>query len=361
MQGAIPTTVHKPTLLGDLGQRFGSYLALGAVAIFGLVILPALFHTLADHDVLLGQRVSLIAAVWLIIGLVLSVIALRAFAAIKTVLQSRLGSALDAIPELTAASGDLGTDTGPRRAAATSVARLLDLVILLVIQAMLRPPLVGVSKELISEAWVDGGYVVLVVCVTLFFLIDLRRASRPLIERLLWLGLNRVVPTAGFQTTSAAETFATRMTTTNAARSGTLARSAPPMSRSVAAPTAATVAAGAAEATVLSPPDAAAEPTLLAPPLDRGAADATVLAGAAGDEPVAATRHPVSSEGSGASPPAASAEPTILAAPLPAGSTDATVIDPAIAGESGEATIILEGPAKGPSTASTEPPREGKR
>lgn len=356
MQGAIPTTIGKRSLVGDLNQRYGQYLGLIIVALLGLVLLPALFHALADHDVLIGGLVSLINAVWLVVGLILSVVALRSYAAMKRVLRERLVSALDAIPELIGETGDLTTAADIREDASRSVTRLLDLVVLLIIQAMLRPPMIGVGKNLLPEAWIDGAYVVLVVLIALFILFSLRRASRPLIERLLWLGLNRVIPTAGFQTSSAAATFATRMTTTNASRSATPSRSAesPPPA---AGADEGTVAAGiGAEATVLAPAIVTAEDTVLAPSPPAEAGAATMLAPAGGEgseETILAPAEP---------PEAAVVADSTAVLPPERPDDQAKVINGRVDPGASQATVVLEESTLGKAPAtSVEPPREGKR
>jgi hypothetical protein len=250
---------------------------------------------------------------------------------------------------------------------------LLDLVLLLIVQGTLRTPLVAVASSQAPQAIVDGAYVVVVVLIALFMLIRLRALAAPLAERVAWIGLNQLVPTAGFATTTSAVTaFTTRLATTTGGRSTT----GTPVSagrQSVATPSRAEVsssaptvlagpAQGGSEATVAAPP------TILAPasagPESNG--EATVLAPPAPTENLAEGRDELVVPPAGVAPPG---EATILetppASPSSGPTPDATIVqteqeakpeatETLVDAPAADGTLILPARAAPPATASED-------
>jgi len=278
---------------GIWARRYQTTLELLVAAFFGLIIFPVIFLALRGRDVRLGGQISLVNLVWLVLALVACVIVFRTRAALVQFAARAVDRLLASLPE---ATGPIGGSPAPgsnaklsddAQAEGRAVARgLLDLVFLLVIQAILRPPLVGVISGVAPAAWVDGLYVVVVVVLAIAILVGLNRAGKPLAERLTWLGLNQFVPTAGFATSSATAAFTVRLATTSS-RLATAARaprsqpnlaSAPGADSSaatlVAAETVAAVPSSAVEATVLAPVPVltGSEATLVEPPVAKSPA-----------------------------------------------------------------------------------------
>ncbi len=75
---------------------------------------------------------------------------------------------------------------------------LLDIALVLLVAATLRAAAVGIAAHYLSRTWAEVGFVVLVLLVTLLVLARLFRTGGPVLVLLLWSGLDRVVPTAGF-------------------------------------------------------------------------------------------------------------------------------------------------------------------
>jgi len=280
MQGALPVPTGR-RLGGDSPlARYWLYASAVVAVIIGLLILPAIFHALGAHEVRVSDPVPVLDVVWLILGVALSVFLVGSRGAMLKQLSGVVRARLEDLQRNSdpIAVGDdptrsLAINTNLPLAGASTAARLFDIVFLLVIQAIIREPLVGVVSSWVPEAMVDGAYVVVIVLLALVLLMNVRSVSRPLLDYLLWLGLDTAVPTAGFGTSNASETF-TRMTTTaTTSRSGSGPRSTTSGRRSLApveAPTLAgpdalmpTMLAGSVEATVAAPP--LQEATVVAP------------------------------------------------------------------------------------------------
>jgi hypothetical protein len=85
----------------------------------------------------------------------------------------------------------------PRQAIGSGLA-VLDVVLVLLVAATLRNPAVALAGHYVSPTWAEVGLVVLVLVATLLVLMKLFRTAGPVVVLLLWSGLDRVVPTAGF-------------------------------------------------------------------------------------------------------------------------------------------------------------------
>ena len=227
MQGALPASPRSPLAGNSFVARYGTYAGAVVAALIGLLVLPALFHAIDANGIQIADRVSVVDIVWLVVGVVLSIVLLATRGAMVGQLSTAIRTRLEVVQQNTDTRGTGESVRAPQphanlpSAGSTTAARLFDIIFLLVIQAILREPLIGVAKAWVPEATVDGAYVVLVVVIALVFLINVRAVSRPLLDYLLWLGLDAAVPTAGFVTSNASETF-TRMTaTTTTSRTGT--------------------------------------------------------------------------------------------------------------------------------------------
>jgi hypothetical protein len=76
---------------------------------------------------------------------------------------------------------------------------LLDLALLLLVQATLLGPVLALADRfLVRRTWADSAFVALVVLLALLLLLKLWRMGGPVLVLLLWWALDRVVPTAGF-------------------------------------------------------------------------------------------------------------------------------------------------------------------
>lgn len=231
MQGALPASSRSPLAGNSLVSRYGIYAGAVVATLIGLLVLPALFHAIEANDIQIAGRVSVVDIVWLVLGVVLSVFLLATRGAMLSQLSGAIRARLEFLQQNTNSRGigEPGKAPMPHSdlpaAGSTTAARLFDIVFLLVIQAIIREPLIGVARAWVPEATADGAYVVLVVLIALVLLMNVRTVSRPLLDYLLWLGLDAAVPTAGFVTSNASETF-TRMTaTTTTSRTGTGRRS----------------------------------------------------------------------------------------------------------------------------------------
>ena len=81
---------------------------------------------------------------------------------------------------------------------AAALCAVLDLVLILVMQNTVREPLLMLMSAYTSSAWVEAGFVVVVVVLALFVLSHIYRTSKPVSAYLAWSVLDRLVPTAGF-------------------------------------------------------------------------------------------------------------------------------------------------------------------
>ncbi len=211
---------------------------------------------------LLGGQVSLVDLVWLLATLVLCIVIIWGRVRIGRLLGQTVGAMLAGVKRDTVPSSRRDGRELPRLGASLALG-LFNLALVLIVQSLLRPPLVTVGAAYARKSYVDAGIVVLVFLVALLMLLRLYAASRPLIEQLVWAGLEQVVPTAGYETPKTAPAIP---------RPAASAAVTPARSR----PAEATVAAqnaGAAEAMAVaaevtlaaSPPAAAAEATMAAP------------------------------------------------------------------------------------------------
>jgi hypothetical protein len=108
---------------------------------------------------------------------------------------------------------------------------ILDIVLLLLVQSALRDPILTLTDHfLIPRTTAESAFVVVVELIAVLMLIKLYRAGAPVLVLLLWWGLDRVVPTAGFLGSRAA------------AVASAPTRSSRPLSAPVATPVEATVA-----------------------------------------------------------------------------------------------------------------------
>lgn len=212
MDSAVPNPSVASTRFGSLSRRYRAIVELVVAAGLGLVLLPALFAALRDRDIVLGGRVSAVHLVWALLAVIVGAVLLRDRASVRRDLEQSIKRLERVFP----ASEDGSSDT----IALGSIASggVLDLVLLLVIQAIVRVPVVTLIGAFAPPERVDSAFVVLVVVAALAILIHLHHASRPLTERLVWAALNQLVPTAGFTTPNAATAFATRLSTTTRPR-----------------------------------------------------------------------------------------------------------------------------------------------
>jgi hypothetical protein len=270
-QAEAPTAA-RTRLVGWVGHN-QSVLNLIGGAFVGLVVLPVVFSALGRFDARIAGRFSVVDLVWLVLAAVAAFAMLRARATLSIMAASAATRVLAIHPDsgtvlagAAASAPSTAVDAADR---GSTIARgLLDLALLLLIQATLRAPLVGLLSGQVDNALVDGVYVVVVVVLALVILIRLYRSGHPLVEQLTWLALNQIVPTAGFAATSVSATFTTRLATvtsrptTGPASSPPSAAPPTPISATAEAPTLAadpTVAADALQATLPAP-----EPTILA-------------------------------------------------------------------------------------------------
>lgn len=82
--------------------------------------------------------------------------------------------------------------------AVTALLAALDIALLLLVQSTLRAPLLAVAQGYVRETWAETAFVAVVVALALLILAKLYSAGAPVLVQLVWWGLDRVVPTAGF-------------------------------------------------------------------------------------------------------------------------------------------------------------------
>ncbi|HEY2592404.1 MAG TPA: hypothetical protein VGK33_00735, partial [Chloroflexota bacterium] len=85
----------------------------------------------------------------------------------------------------------------PRRAVAGTLA-LVDVVLLLLILSTLRDPVLAIAGDYVTPQQSETVFVAVLVLLSLVALVKLYRTGGPVLLLLLWWGLDRVVPTAGF-------------------------------------------------------------------------------------------------------------------------------------------------------------------
>jgi hypothetical protein len=284
-----PTTAR--TGLAGWVSHNQSVVKLVGAAFVGLVILPIIFPALGRFDVNLGGRISVVDLIWLVLAAVAGFAMLQARGTLSIMAGSAASRLLAMVPGTSnagtgaaAVSPSVLTPTHDLAERGGAIARgLLDLVLLLLIQATLRPPLVGLLSGTGTPALVDGAYVVVVVALALVILFRLYRSVHPLAEQLTWLALNQIVPTAGFAASSVSATFATRLATATS-RPATVTAPTPPPAEVAAAVS--------AEG---SAPTIAAEPTIAAADLQSTlpAEQPTILAAPPNHPPVESTEATV--------------------------------------------------------------------
>gem|GEM_PF-5327263 len=180
--------------------RYRLYAGAVIAAVIGLLVLPAVFHALSAHDVEIANRFSMLAVIWFVLGLIISGYLLTTRGTILGKADHAIRVRFSPLNALAANSPGSSAATDYPAAASGTVIRVADLIYLLIIQAILREPFVAVAKSFAPEAIIDGAYVGLVFLIAVALLVGMRTGSRPLLDRLLWLGLDQIVPTAGYDT-----------------------------------------------------------------------------------------------------------------------------------------------------------------
>ena len=90
----------------------------------------------------------------------------------------------------------------PPRQAVRSGLALLDVVLVLLVAATLRAPALALVRHFVAETWAEVAVVAIIIVAVLVVLGKLFRTGGPVLVLLLWSGLDRVVPTAGFVATT---------------------------------------------------------------------------------------------------------------------------------------------------------------
>lgn len=325
MQGVVPGQTKTGRGLGDWLGRYPGAIQLVVAAILGLVVFPSLAAALKRYDVLIGNRVSAVDTVWLVVAIVLCGVCLWARASLSATLGQTVRGLIAGTP---------ARQPTALRSRATSVdlpalglaigSGVFDLMLLLVIQGIIRVPLVDVVSAYQPRAVVDGAFVVLVFVIALVILVGLYRAGKPLTEYLVAVGLDRLIPTAGFAAGDLPEVAPTRTMT----RPPSPARGAVPEGEPTVA---AGGRSGAAEA-----PTLAAGATLVA-----AASAATLVAPSGGEATVLAPAATPTRQDAAASPPIVGTdEPTL---PESGGApSDATRVAPVDSNEASTAPATVQ-------------------
>jgi hypothetical protein len=296
MEGVIPNQTGAKSRVADVIGRYPGVIPLVVAVILGLVVFPAIANGLKDHDVQINSRISLINLVWLGIAVVLSIVCLVARSSLRRELGEGLRKLIVGTQSTETPSRPGGSSTPDLPGLGVGIVRgLFDLLLLLIVQGIVRAPLVGVVDAYQPKAIVDGVFVALVVLISLIMLFGLYRKSCPLTEHLVAVGLDRVVPTAGFAAGNLPDTPAPRtITRTSVPSSASRASSESTVASGVRMPSsdAPTIAAAAtiaapAEATVVDPRSmvaASSEATIAAPLEAPPAPSSPVVEPAAGDD-----------------------------------------------------------------------------
>ncbi len=155
-------------------------------ALLGLVALPTLFGAGAA-GIPSGDRVSVDAMLWLIVGLALSVWLLV------------LAPGLASVVVLAIARLELrGSVARVPRPSTGAVARLIVAIVdVALIQAILRQPLVSVLGVVADPTTVEATFAAGTLVVLIVTLVWLHQSARPLIEATAWQLLDAVIPTSG--------------------------------------------------------------------------------------------------------------------------------------------------------------------
>lgn len=180
-------------------RRHPTVLVLIGAVVIGLLLSPV-FRAIEDEAplVVLGSdRVSSAYLVWLVLAIPLCVVVLWARLSLGRRLTAAVVRVLGDEEQPIRRAGAAAPVDSPTLGAAI-VRGSLDLTLLLLVQSILRRPLVEVAGAFAPKEWVDGAFVVLVVLVALLILFGLRRSGGPLTTYLVQEGLDRLVPTAGY-------------------------------------------------------------------------------------------------------------------------------------------------------------------
>lgn len=161
------------------------------VALLGLVALPALLAPDLPPAPSVGQPLSLTAGLWLAGAVLLGIWLL----ALVPSLATRIAGLVDGLQLAPAPAMDERPDTS---VAATVAARWLIAVgEVVLIQAMLRRPLVAFLGVVADPTTVDATFAATTLILLLLILIWLHRSARPLVEAATWQALDTLIPTTG--------------------------------------------------------------------------------------------------------------------------------------------------------------------
>jgi hypothetical protein len=172
---------------------------------------------------------------------------------------------------------------------------VVDLVLLLAVQSTLRGPVLALGSAYgVQRTWLEVGFVFVVVLIALLMLVKLYRVAGPVLVPVVWWGLDRVVPTAGFLGSRPALASAPAAAPSARAMSAPAPVATAPEAGATVASAASAVCAPAVVASATAPeasPPAAASAPLAGEPV-AALASATVAPSASAVEPtVAAVTH----------------------------------------------------------------------
>jgi len=160
-------------------------------ALIGLIALPAIFDTGSGAFAAGGASLSLTAVAWLVGGLAVSVWLLAMVPGLARGLSGLLG-------RLELQTDGVATQRSAMRVGAEVVSRwIVGVAEVVVIQAILRRPVVGVLGTLVDPSTVDAAFAAGTLVLLLIVLIWLHRSARPLVEAATWQALDALVATSG--------------------------------------------------------------------------------------------------------------------------------------------------------------------
>jgi hypothetical protein len=174
--------------------RHPGILVLIAALLAGQVAQSVLRPHVEESPVAFGQ-IPVFAVTALGIALALAVLVL--------VVRVRLGSQMTgaarnfSLPRSESLPARYAIADPPRQAVLGALA-LIDVALVLLVQNTLRAPVLSIADDYVTRAQANVAYVGLVILVSLVVLIRLYRTGAPVLVLLLWCGLDRMVPTAGF-------------------------------------------------------------------------------------------------------------------------------------------------------------------
>jgi hypothetical protein len=176
-------------------RRHPGILVLIAALVAGQV-LQSVLRSRVEESVPRGQF-PVVAASVLAVALVLAIVVI--------VLRVRLGGQLLGFARTTALSLPAPESLPPRyvladppRQVVGGALALIDIGLLLLLQNTLRAPVLSIADDHVTRAQANLAYVLVIVLLALVLLVKLSRTGGPVLVLLLWSGLDRVVPTAGF-------------------------------------------------------------------------------------------------------------------------------------------------------------------